>query len=198
MTNTKQCSKCKEVKPVTEFTKDKNRKDGLFPWCKSCQKQQYEANKEKILERRKQHYEANKEEILERKKQHYEANKEKIAERNKRHLMDNPAIRLKHNMAGHMRHIGRAEAFKHLPYTSKELKEHIETLWEPWMNWDNYGPISKNKRTWQVDHIIPRNHFIYDSPHHPNFQKCWALSNLRPICAWENLKKRDKLLTEES
>jgi len=32
----KQCSKCKEVKPVTEFYHDKNRKDGHCYWCKGC------------------------------------------------------------------------------------------------------------------------------------------------------------------
>ena len=32
----KQCSKCKETKPLTEFHKSKKRKDGHAQWCKKC------------------------------------------------------------------------------------------------------------------------------------------------------------------
>ena len=32
----KKCSKCKNIKELTEFCKDKNREDGLFPQCKEC------------------------------------------------------------------------------------------------------------------------------------------------------------------
>lgn len=31
---------------------------------------------------------------------------------------------------------------------------------------------------------------------HPNFQKCWALENLRPLEALENIRKGDKLLDD--
>jgi hypothetical protein len=32
----KTCLKCRQSKPVSEFSKDKSRKDGLQDWCKSC------------------------------------------------------------------------------------------------------------------------------------------------------------------
>jgi hypothetical protein len=35
----KQCGKCKKVKPVTEFYKNKSTSDGLARWCKECKKQ---------------------------------------------------------------------------------------------------------------------------------------------------------------
>jgi hypothetical protein len=35
----KQCNKCKETKPVSEFSKNKTFKDGLMHWCKKCKKQ---------------------------------------------------------------------------------------------------------------------------------------------------------------
>lgn len=34
--NMKKCSKCKELKPLNLFHKDKARKDGKYPFCKSC------------------------------------------------------------------------------------------------------------------------------------------------------------------
>lgn len=33
----KRCSRCKQEKPVTEFQKDRSRKDGLQPRCRECQ-----------------------------------------------------------------------------------------------------------------------------------------------------------------
>ena len=72
----KKCSKCKKEKSFSEFSKRKSSKDGLHLNCKSCNKQYYEANKEKI----KQYQEENKERIAEYKKQYNESNKEKIAE----------------------------------------------------------------------------------------------------------------------
>ena len=35
----KHCSKCNSDKDTKEFSKDKNRKSGLYPHCKSCGKE---------------------------------------------------------------------------------------------------------------------------------------------------------------
>ncbi len=70
---------------------------------------------------------------------------------------------------------------QHLPYTMHELRAHLESLWEPWMNWSNYGPSSSEVRTWQIDHIISQADLPYDDFSHLNFLKCWSLSNLRPL-----------------
>ena len=49
----KQCPKCKQWKPVSEFNKSRNRKDGLRCYCKKCQviyrKEYYQKNKERAL-----------------------------------------------------------------------------------------------------------------------------------------------------
>lgn len=34
---TKQCSKCKQIQPLSEFNKDKYKKDGLYSSCRKCQ-----------------------------------------------------------------------------------------------------------------------------------------------------------------
>ena len=73
----KKCTKCGEVKQIECFSKDKGKKDGYQTLCKSCIKQYYEENKERINERKKQYREENKERILKRQKQYYEKNKER-------------------------------------------------------------------------------------------------------------------------
>ncbi len=41
----------------------------------------------------------------------------------------------------------------------EDFKSHIESLWKPWMNWDNYGNpkdgIYELNKTLDIDHIIP-------------------------------------------
>jgi hypothetical protein len=80
----------------------------------------------------------------------------------------------------------------------EDLKQHLESKFEDWMNWDNYGKFNNNKRTWNIDHIIPQAVFPYDSMDEHNFKKCWALENLRPLEALENLKKGNEIITFRS
>ncbi|MGI0058729.1 MAG: hypothetical protein ACREBJ_03080 [Nitrosotalea sp.] len=73
-----------------------------------------------------------------------------------------------------------------------ELKEHLEKQFEPWMNWQNHGRAVIDKRTWQIDHIVSQSKLPYASMEDENFQKCWALNNLRPLESFENIKKSNK------
>jgi hypothetical protein len=83
----------------------------------------------------------------------------------------------------------------YLPYTIEELRKHLESQFEPWMNWDNWGRYDSktwddndfSTWKWSVDHIIPCSDLLFDSFQHPNFLKCWALSNIRPLNAKTNL-----------
>lgn len=45
------CRKCNIEKPVTEFHKNKSRKDGLQSWCKACQQESTYAWRAENLER---------------------------------------------------------------------------------------------------------------------------------------------------
>ena len=42
----KQCTRCKEIKPLSEYYKCANRKDGLMPHCRDCQKKAQKESKE--------------------------------------------------------------------------------------------------------------------------------------------------------
>ena len=63
-----------------------------------------------------------------------------------------------------------------------------------WSNWGKYDYINWDDNnlstwTWNIDHIIPQAKLPYDSMEHPNFEKCWILSNLRPLSSKQNLLK---------
>jgi len=63
------------------------------------------------------------------------------------------------------------------------------------MNWGNHGKYDPKKWdendpktwTWQLDHIIPSSDLPYLSMEDDNFKKCWALENLRPLSAKQNI-----------
>lgn len=59
MAEVKLCSKCGDTKPVAEFYRDKNRKDGRGPHCKVCCRQWRRDNPEKVKRYRKKDYEQN-------------------------------------------------------------------------------------------------------------------------------------------
>lgn len=73
-------------------------------------------------------------------------------------------------------------------YTLDELKKHIEKQFSDNMTWENYG-----KYGWHIDHKIPLAAFNFKTPMDIDFKKAWALSNLQPLWAEDNLKKSTKL-----
>ena len=84
---------------------------------------------------------------------------------------------------------------KFLPYTIEELKGYLESKFESWMNWNNWRRYDPNiwddndplTWTWNIDHIIPQSFFQYTSMEDDNFKRCWALDNLRPYSAKQNI-----------
>jgi len=82
-----------------------------------------------------------------------------------------------------------------LDYTIEELKTHLESKFESWMNWNNWGkydPKTWNDNDlstwkWQIDHIIPKSTFNYKSVNDEEFRICWGLNNLRPYSAKLNI-----------
>ena len=62
MSDTKACTKCRVVKALTDFHKNRTRRDGRQEWCKTCSKANlhayYLANKDTVLAKHK-NYAAN-------------------------------------------------------------------------------------------------------------------------------------------
>jgi hypothetical protein len=83
------CNKCNTYKELTEFYKNKYRKDGLNLYCKLCNKEYYLDNKEHYYQRSKQHYLDNQEKYKEHIKQHRENNKEHYQEYSKQYRENN-------------------------------------------------------------------------------------------------------------
>ena len=68
-----------------------------------------------------------------------------------------------------------------------ELKQHIEKLWLPWMNWNNYG-----RNGWVIDHIYPCHTF--DIFNQTELKICFYYKNLQPLSFKDNFNKLHKIL----
>ena len=68
-------------------------------------------------------------------------------------------------------------------YTSNDLKNHIESLFESWMNWNNIGE-------WEVHHNIPVSWFEPNTP--PSIIN--DLRNLYPLSKKENRKIKNRYI----
>jgi len=138
-------------------------------------------------------------------------NKERAKENAKRWQMDNPEkhriirknarIKRKSNPRGKLNinmsrgiweSLKGSKAGRHwevlVGYTLNKLKQHLERQFKQGMTWENYG-----KYGWHIDHIIPIAAFNFEKPEDIDFRKCWALKNLRPLEAKENLRKQAKI-----
>lgn len=147
------------------------------------------------------YYEENREKVLLQTKirQSKPENRKKHNERRKQKRLNDPEYRLMNDISkmvfemlkNHKTSKNKISSKKYLPFTKEELKIHIESLFKPWMNWNNQGVYKPSEWddndtstwVWQLDHIIPQADLKYDSMEHPNFKLCWDLNNLRPLRA---------------
>jgi hypothetical protein len=84
----------------------------------------------------------------------------------------------------------RAKIWTLIACPPKFFHDHIESLFEPWMNWDNYGyGLGK----WVIDHIKPVASFNHADEEQQ--KKCWHYTNLRPLCWKKNMDKRDSIIS---
>jgi 5-methylcytosine-specific restriction endonuclease McrA len=192
---TKTCRDCGEEKSLEEsFYKKSGRENEWLPYCKPCHLSRGNKNRKanpNTEARRKRNWE---DWYSKNKRAKLDYNNAYAKERRKR----DPAFKLRMHVSSRViaaityREGQKLDStWNYLPYTPQELKEHLERQFEPWMTWDNHG---FGRGCWQMDHVYPHSKLPYDSLDHPNFQKCWALENLQPLCAIKNLKKSDKVL----
>ena len=185
----RECSRCHKIKPVSEFHKTTNSIYGINSWCKTCQSdygRQYYKNT----------------------KQSRQLIRNQSAKEWREKQKDNALFKLNHCMSqGIYNALKENKAERHwetlVPYNLQQLKEHLESQFTPEMSWGNFGTY------WEVDHIIPKRLFKFDTADDKDFKICWSLINLRPLSGEENRKRprdgsdvseeiKDKILNQDT
>lgn len=198
------CKKCESERGKAKYQRNKE----------SVLKRQTEyraANPEKHRSKNKAWYEANKERKLSKASEWRRSHPEKMREYTRKWESEHPESARERNRRRQRTPRGKIEnavrsginkaitstdkrgnkTFNILGYTPQELMAHLEKHFQPGMTWENYG---RGKTCWHIDHIVPVSAHNYSTPYDIDFQKCWALKNLRPLWEPENLQKNNKLL----
>lgn len=165
---------------------------------KEYQQAYFQANKDRLAAKRKQYYQDNKETILAQQKQwkidYSEANGVTYHNQyDKVRKQIDPLFKLSKNIKSLIRETIKNNGFKKnsksvdiLGCSYEQFKQHLESMFEPWMNWNNYGnpndkTITPNK-TWDIDHIIP----ISSATNDKEIIELNHYTNLRPLCSYQN------------
>lgn len=208
----KQCTKCQAVKGLDSFKKDPRYSGGFVNWCFDCAREyraaHYQKNKEKVQAQNSAWHLQNKEARNEAMKQAYlkdpakhaarvsaakKADPDKYRESNKLNARKRRAeridVRLRSRISSQFRYClgtgkGGMTTAAMLGYSIQELKAHLERQFARGMSWANMGD-------WHIDHIVPLSSFQITAPDDPALRQAWALPNLRPLWAAENIKKKD-------
>lgn len=196
----KTCSRCGEEKPETvEFFPPRKRyRNGLNSWCYPCvaasAREWRASNPDKARAAAKRRYEKDpekhkaaqvrfRERHPERRREIYRKHVERQGPKHRLRLAVSAYIATLLRNAGQSKRGSSWEAI--LGYSSAELAAHIERQFTKGMSWNNYGE-------WHLDHIVPVSAFAFSAPDDPEFLACWALTNLRPMWAAENMSKGGK------
>lgn len=179
----KVCAKCKKEKELSEYHKNKNKKDGYSDTCKVCIKTyQKEYNKRKdVIERNKKYSKVYREMNEEKLKKYREENRDKLLKikkewhiKNKEYAKEykkqwrkmkqetDPIYNLYMSIGAMIRKSFNYNGFKKNSRTHEILgcdfeffKEYIESQFDPWMNWYNRGLYDGEYESgWDIDHII--------------------------------------------
>lgn len=152
-------------------------------------------NREKTREIAKNYYYKNIEKRKIYNKKYQKINKKKIQKNRLNKYHNNYRYKLRQNITNLINHRLHSRfssknwrpISSFLPYTIDELIRHLEKQFKKGMTWSNHGK-------WHIDHIRPDCKFNYKSVDDEKFKKCWALENLQPLWAEDNLKKGGKLI----
>lgn len=160
---------------------------------KESKKKSYLNNKEKNLKYAKEYRDTNKIVLNKKNKIYSELNKDKRNNRDSERKVNDPLFKLTCNLKCLIRSSLKQNGFTKntktyniLGCTFSEFKEYIESKFESWMNWNNYGnpkdgEYSLNK-TWDFDHIIP----LSSARTEDELLKLNHYTNLQPLCSYTN------------
>lgn len=188
-----------QYKVWREANKDKKKEaDKKYTLVNKDKKQIYDkeyrkknADKKKLVD--KEYYETNKNDIKVKTKIYATKNKDKINKRALDKKATDPLYKLSCSMRSLIKasfvrkgvlKTSKTEQILGCSYTT--FKSYIESLWEPWMSWDNKGNpkdgIVEPNKTWDIDHIIP----LAKATSADEIIKLNHYTNLQPLCSYVN------------
>lgn len=169
-------------------------KDKLYRYMREY----YIDNKEKLDVKNKKYVSENKDKLNEKRKVRNSLNRNIINKKERERRMNDPVYRLSQNIRTYIRYSIKSSGVKKNTKTQEilgcsfeEFRSYIESKFEPWMNWENYGLYNGELNYgWDIDHIIP----ISSSKSIDEVISLNHYTNLQPLCSHINrYVKKDKM-----
>ena len=171
----KQCSKCGETKPITEYHRDKNTKDGYVQSCKSCVK----IKSQKWLENNRQYNKL-------KCKQNYNAKPQEYKNRTLKWFKENPDLKKANDKKYQIEHPEVYRLSRHRYKTRKLQNGVFDISKKEWQKiYSSPCIYCGSTEKIQADHVIP----IAKGGTH-------SIGNLVPACQPCNGSKRERTITE--
>ena len=198
MNCTKSCTICQIEFPATTdfFHKCSVRsKYGIKSYCKKCGNkkalERYYKNREHNLLKQKEWHYSNREKRTKQLREYSYSHRDNRNKYLAKKMKQDGQLKIRKNIRDRMRSAMKGKSkskntMELLGCTIEELKTHLEKQFTHGMNWDNYG-----KKGWHIDHILPCASFDLTDPEQQ--RACFHYTNLQPLWATDNYKKKDKI-----
>lgn len=161
MSKTKECSGCGGTFPITDFTKNRTKRDGHNSRCKECRskyhKRYYSENADKIKARARKWYADNTEYAKEYRRQHYIDHAEEYKERAAQYLINNAEAVREYERR---RYPTRKEDVKrrtrhYVAWSKGAIGEWSQEQWDTLRQMANGRCMCCGKGEMTMDHIVP-------------------------------------------
>jgi hypothetical protein len=171
------CKSCNIEKSSNDFRIHRNK-------CKKCEnKELYESRKDVQSINNKEYLSKYRLENKDKINSKYRLYKKK---RLKNDILFKCALRISGIINNSLRYTGISKKYKSreiLGVSSEEFKTYLESKFEDWMNWENYGKYNGELNYgWDIDHIIP----ISSAETEDDIYKLNHYTNLQPLCSYTN------------
>lgn len=158
-------------------------------------------NPEKIKATRKASYIKHKNSRVKKLKEWLDKNPEKrkqYKQNERRKNKTNKSLFLRHSISNSIRNALRNKNLKKSSCSEKLLgcsvaqyRQYLESLFEGWMSWNNWGKHKDDGiKRWNIDHIIPLSHFDLNDTEQQ--KKAFHYTNTRPLEAFKNLSEGNR------
>ena len=181
----KTCKKCNIDKSSSDFRIHRNK-------CKKCEnKESYESRKDVQSINNKEYLSKYRLENKDKINSRYRLYK-KIRKENdilyKCSIMVSNIINNSLRSKGIKKH---SRSIDFIGLSKEDFKKYLESKFEPWMTWENYGLYNGElNHGWDIDHIIP----ISSAKTEEEVYKLNYYTNLQPLCSYTNRYiKKDKI-----
>lgn len=177
----KNCTRCGHIKEVGEFTTDRQKKDGLRNWCRTCVREHRQINLDHVKATKARHAAENRERLLQESREYHRVNRDSILERKRRYdaeHRDESAARMAEHYARRPEkrwvntYQNRAKAYGFVPVVEEFTKRDVLDTYGGSCHYCPQGAFE------ELDHYIA---VAAGGPH--------TLNNVRPSCARCNNRK---------